>query len=72
MAPKKFKKDWDINEAGSRLAGCTGAAVMLVCSKNNPMSDIILDIVEADRAFTSQKVGRTRLQLTYAIDGADS
>jgi hypothetical protein len=72
MRTKKFKKDWNINEPESRLAGCTGAAVMLVSKQNNPMSDEILDIVAADRKFTSEKVGRTRLQLTYAIDGADS
>ena len=72
MRTKKFKKDWNINEPGSRLAGCTGAAVMLVSRQMNPMSDVILDIVAADRKFTSEKVGRTRLQLTYAIDGAES
>ena len=72
MRTKKFKKDWNINEKGSRLAGCTGAAVMLVSRNYNRMSDMILDIVAADRKFTSEKVGRTRLQLTYAIDGAES
>ena len=71
MGPKKFNKDWGINEPASRLAGCTGAAVMLVSKKCNLMSDMILDIVAADRKFTLEKKGRTRLQLTYAIDGAE-
>jgi len=53
MRTKKFKKDWDIKELDSRLRGCTGAAVMLVSKRCNPMSDMILDIVAADRAFTS-------------------
>jgi hypothetical protein len=72
MRTKKFKKEWNLNVSESRLAGCTGAAVMLVSKQNNPMSDEIIDIVEADRKFTLEKKGRTRLQLTYAIDGADS